>query len=499
MTFLRFRSAPGHTGTLTRVLARRHPRRSAHLHTHRSPTAPPVLTTALAVATALAVTVSTATPATAGDAGDATVPGVPPSLTASDPTIALPADDPFYTPPDRIPATPGSLIRSQFAPQLLDAFDTGDAPGRADRILYTSTTQDGVKVATSGVVLQPSGKWNGPGPTPTVVFAPGTRGAGDHCAPSRSGALLAGVGTDNGTLNLNINYEYPFHALASALGYRVVVVDLIGLGTPGQHTYVNHTEEGHAVLDGARAGLEFAGAPADSPVAFFGYSQGGGAAAGAAELAASYAPELNVRGTFAGAPPGRLDTVAGAVDGNLIAGVLGYALNGVWARHPELVSLKDEYFNEEGHRYVSSTADECIITSVLNWGLRDSRTLTRDGRSFPEIIRADPRLRDVLSDTNLRLGSRRPASPVLVVNGRNDDTIPWSQARDTAADYCSLGATVQFTTEETASVLPRSAINHAVPLLTQAGTAFRYINDRFNNVPAPSNCGELTESAGSVD
>jgi predicted esterase len=42
------------------------------------------------------------------------------------------------------------------------------------------------------------------------------------------------------------------------------------------------------------------------PLAFWGYSQGGGAAASAAELASSYAPELDVVGSYAGAPPADL-------------------------------------------------------------------------------------------------------------------------------------------------------------------------------------------------
>jgi hypothetical protein len=407
----------------------------------------------------------------------------------ADPSIAQPASDSFYTPPSEIPDTPGSLIRSQFAPQLLDAFDVGDAPGRADKILYTSTTQDGEKVATSGVVLEPTGQWTGKGPTPTIVFAPGTRGAGDDCAPSRAGAQFAGVNLSNAAVNLN--YEYPFYAAASAMGYRVIVADLIGLGTPGQHTYVNHTEEGHAVLDAARAGLAHSGAPADSPVAFYGYSQGGGAAAGAAEHAASYAPELNVKGTFAGAPPADLESVAGAIDQHAITGVLGYALNGAMARHPELAPLQDEYFNAEGKRFMASTADECIGNSVFNWALRDTRTLTKDGRSFAEIVRDDERLRSVLLDDNYKLGSRELNAPMLMVNGRNDDTIPWSQARDTAADYCSSGGTVKFTTDETPSILPKFVINHAVPMITQVGTGFQYINDRFNDVPAPNNCGQF--------
>ena len=58
------------------------------------------------------------------------------SLAEADPSITQPASDPFYTPPAELPQQPGTLIRDQFAPQLLDAFDTGDTPGRADKILH---------------------------------------------------------------------------------------------------------------------------------------------------------------------------------------------------------------------------------------------------------------------------------------------------------------------------------------------------------------------------
>lgn len=422
--------------------------------------------------------------------GASAAPGVPPSMVDADPSIAQSATDPFYTPPSEIPDTPGSMIRSQFAPQLLDAFDVGDTPGRADKILYTSTTQDNVPIASSGVVLQPTGKWNGKGPTPTIVFAPGTRGSGDDCAPSRARGLLASANVANDAVNLN--YEYPFFAAASALGYRVIVADLIGLGTPGQHTYANHTEEAHAVLDATRAGLAFAKAPANSPVAFYGYSQGGGAAAAAAEHAASYAPELNVKGTFAGAPPADLESVEGAIDDHVISGALGYAFNGAISRHPELASLPDEYFNDEGKQFLKATADECIINSVDNWMFRDTRTLTKDGRSFGEIVRDDDRLRSVLLGDNYKLGISALSAPILLVNGRNDDTIPWQQARDTAAAYCASGGTVQFETDETPVIFPpKTVVAHGFALITKSGTAFEYLTDRFNDVPAPNNCGQF--------
>lgn len=394
--------------------------------------------------------------------------------------------DPFYNPPETLPDRPGEVIRSQNAPHLLDLVESS---GSAEKMLYTSTTEHGELVATSGVVLPATGTWQGEGPTPTLVYTPGTRGSGDICAPSRSSHQLFGVDLGNGAVN--INYEYPVHAAASALGMNVVVVDLIGLGTPGQHTYVNHIEEGAATLDGARAGLSQLGLPADSPVGFYGYSQGGGAAAAAAEMASSYAAELNVKGTFAGAPPADLLDVLGAVDGNLISGVLGYFLNGALERHPDLVILKEKYFNDRGKEFLADTKDRCIGDTVVRWGLTDTRTLTKDGRSFGEIVRSDAQLLEVIDSYRLAGTYTALNAPMLMSNGQNDDTIPWGQARETAALYCEAGGTVQFTTDPTPSILPKSAINHVVPMLTGLGTSMTYMIDRFNDRPAPNDCGEL--------
>lgn len=135
-----------------------------------------------AVAAAVAATMM-AVPAAAA------APGVPPSLIAADPSIAEPASDPFYTPPATVPDAPGSLIRDQRASHPLDV------AARADKILYTSTTQDGVPVATSATVIEPAGRWQGNGPTPTIVFAPGTRGSGDDCAPRGRTACSARLPT----------------------------------------------------------------------------------------------------------------------------------------------------------------------------------------------------------------------------------------------------------------------------------------------------------------
>ena len=70
-------------------------------------------------------------------------------------------------------------------------------------------------------------------------------------------------------------------------------------------------------------------------MAFWGYSQGGGAAASAAELAPSYAPDLHVVGTYAGAPPADLEELFPYADGSALVGAVGYALNSVITTYPE--------------------------------------------------------------------------------------------------------------------------------------------------------------------
>lgn len=84
------------------------------------------------------------------------------------------------------------------------------------------------------------------------------------------------------------------------------------------------------------------------PVAFWGYSQGGGAAASAAELASAYGPDLHVVGTYAGAPPADLMELFPYADGSVLVGVVGYALNSVIATYPEAEAAIREKLTPRG-------------------------------------------------------------------------------------------------------------------------------------------------------
>ncbi|WP_165164966.1 alpha/beta fold hydrolase [Corynebacterium qintianiae] len=391
--------------------------------------------------------------------------------------------DPFYDDPVADLGAPGTLLRTQAAPHLLNVIGPG-YPGYAEKILYTSTTIHGEPVATSGFVIEPATPWRGSGPTPTIVFAPGTRGSGDACAPSRGPWLTTKIDVDNTAVG--VNYELPFYETAAHVGIRVVVVDYIGLGTPGPHTYVLHDEEAHAMLDAARAVV-----PAGDPVAFYGYSQGGGAAAAAAEQQPAYAPELNLKGTFAGAPPADLLATLEGVDNSMIAAVLGYAVNGWIDRYPEVRPLLESKMNERGAQFIAGTANSCMVDGAAKWAFTDTRTLTDTGESVAEILAARPEVAELFEAQ--KLGQKAPTTPIMVSTGGADDLVPTPQATQLARDYCAAGVNTTMFNEHVPALTPgiKVGVNHAAGIFTQFGVSGSWIIDRFNDVPATSNCGSF--------
>ncbi|WP_295627018.1 lipase family protein [uncultured Corynebacterium sp.] len=392
-------------------------------------------------------------------------------------------DNAFYMPPEQIPTAPGSVIRREAMDLLVTVpnFD-GPWPGKAERFMYTSNDNYGKATAVTGMVMEPIAEWTGEGPRPTVVYGSGTIGQGDQCAPSRVAPTL--LNFDAQKESLGLNYELLFANLMLREGVRVVMTDYIGLGTPGTHTYMNRLDQGHAMLDAARAVPELTGE--DSPIGFWGYSQGGGAAAAAAELAESYAPEVDVRGTFAGAPPADLEAVAGIVEDNLIVGVLGYTINGLLERHPESAYHVDEIMNGLGKKALIDTRTQCIADSILEFGALGATIpdptgfMTNDGRTIVEHIQSNPRLK-AMTDRQL-IGTLRPNAPVLVVSSINDDAIPNTQARMLSERWRELGADVEFRSLDIPPIFPRSALGHLAPMPLGFFDAKDWLMGQFNGV-----------------
>lgn len=394
----------------------------------------------------------------------------------------------FYTPPSPLPSgTRGDVIRTE--PSVLAASvpgSDGTFPGTATRIMYRSEDTHGQPIAVTGTYLDPSLPWKGEGSRPLVSFAPGTQGQGDQCAPSKTLTTLISYTPPT---DFMVGYEALAIDALLAQGIAVVVTDLEGLGTPGVHTYANRLAGAHAVLDAARAARQLPGTALadDGPIGLWGYSLGGGAVAAAAELAENYAPELDIKGTYAGSPPVDLAATLVQGDGGLGAGALGYAINGIAYAYPQIKPVLDEITNDAGKRMLADVATQCIPETILKYGLHHLSEYMKEGRPLDELIAGLPAVQEVLEAN--RIGSLTPNAPVLIQSGTSDDLVPHAPAKKVAAHWCEKGATVQFTAIAQAPILPGSLINHGVPILTGVPEALTWMTDRFTGKPTPRSCG----------
>ncbi|STC77046.1 lipase family protein [Corynebacterium minutissimum] len=351
-------------------------------------------------------------------------------------------------------SAPGQLFRSEPVRNPSNTLGiTNIGPYKAQRILYSSTNRTGKKTAVSGIVIEPKAAWVRPGPRPVVAFAPGTQGVADRCAPSRK--IAEGVG----------DYEQFFFEQYLKKGYAVVVTDYEGLGTPGMHTYMDRISQAHAVLDSARAAQQLSGwdIAADNPVFINGYSQGGGAAASAAELYDDYAPELNVKLATIGAAPADLTLLPPALDGTLYFLFESYALLGLSDSYGEDLY---SHLNEKGAEILKRATNTCTL-GLTSFAGTTIEQISNEEKDVDQFIASAPYDR-ILADQHI--GYDAPSIPVVVTHGRGDDVIPFSTAEQLVNQWTSRGANVTFIPNDA-----RSHVAGTVPHITESVKAIEAV------------------------
>jgi pimeloyl-ACP methyl ester carboxylesterase len=399
------------------------------------------------VATKPPVAASAASTIAATEPRPATTPS-PPS--PAEPA-AIPIDDPFFDAAGAAPGQPGDVIRAR-------TIDLGDPSLQAWQVLVWSRDVRDEPIAVSGVVIAPTAPATGP--RPVLSWAHGTTGMGDACAPSRAWA------TGNAP-------ERSLLPLLQQAGWVFAATDYQGLGTPGDHTYVVGLAEGRNVLDIARAAerLEGTGATSESPVLVWGHSQGGGAAAFAAELAPTYAPELDVVGAIAGAPAAELSTdLADIIDAGPYAGFRLMVTVGFLAAYPELAGSAT--LTPEAQAMLDDVRDGCVRDILDQFA----------GQSTQELIPPDVTDLDAIDEVLQANTAGHVATevPILLYHGDDDEVIPAEISARLLDRYCALGVTVERRTYPGTDHV--SVIAAALPDLVAYATA------RVNGEPAPTSC-----------
>jgi alpha-beta hydrolase superfamily lysophospholipase len=382
------------------------------------------------------VAVATATTAMIGCSDDeaADAPRPPGPTSTAPPTVSQPADA----------GEPGTLIDAQ---RVTDA-----PPGmRAWRITYASRTAAGDPVAVTGQIIVPEGE-PPPGGWPVVGWGHPTAGTSDLCAPTVRGPTA-------------------IHNLSelTAAGIAIAATDYEGLGTQGSHPYLVGAAEGHDVLDAVRAGaaLEDSGITRDSPVVLSGFSQGGHAALWAAQLAPTYAPELDIVGVQAVSPVSDVPAFAERAEGlDEQFGVLVTIAYGMAQAYPELDL--DEVLTPEALDLLPALEEQCIGDVVITYT-----------RPVADLLRASPRSlpgwRDRLAENTA--GQVALGLPVHILQGADDPIVYEKVTRELVGRLCAAGDDVQY------DVIPD--VDHAV--LTPERTV-PWIEARFAGDPATGNC-----------
>lgn len=349
--------------------------------------------------------------------------------------------------PSSASPAPGTLLSAH-------AYTANLLPGvpmaaKAWRVTYSSTNAAGHSTVVGGTVFVPS---HPAADTPLIGYAIGTQGLADRCAPSTQFAQGS-------------EYEASLVQSVLAKGWAVALTDYPGLGEPGEHPYIVGPALGPAVLDSMRAArrLPSAHLPKSGPTAIMGYSEGGGAAGWAAQLAARYAPDLHVRAAAVGGVVADLPMIAKSLDNGLFAFLLGYAAIGFDAAYPGL--NVERYLTPKGERTFARLKRSCLVGGSLAESpfTRTASLTTRDLFTLPEFAKL------MREDS---LGAVAPAMPVLLQHSPVDEVLPYGQAVELDHEWTAKGADVTFK--------PIPAPDHLTGGLLAAPVAISWLSGRFS-------------------
>ncbi|MEJ6019745.1 lipase family protein [Corynebacterium sp. H113] len=369
----------------------------------------------------------------------------------------------------------------------------------AKRFDYSSTDSMGRASVDRALYIEPTAPWRGDGPRPLVAIAPGTQGTGTYCDPSQS--TVAGPTFHTNPPDIVVPYETIPIAVHLSQGAAVVIIDHHRNPETGAQEYVDNISSGQSLLDAAEATQDFGVDPA-APIATYGYSQGGSASGAAAQMAGYYAPHLNIAVNAVGGPPSDLMDVLDTVEGGMLAGVLGFAIDGLLSKDPELRDhIYESEMSETGREVVTKNNSGCMGNAILTTGFRSTSELTKSGETLKQIIEKYPPIVEEIK--RQKLGHTAPTAPTLVWGGIGDDVIPIGQIRRLRDDWIAAGGDIHYFENEVPPIPGNLGIGHALPMLAHIDYIAQFIwseldphGSRFANVVPPEiNASALTNRA----
>lgn len=384
-------------------------------------------------------------------------------------------DPAFYRPAPEHYAdlAPGELIAARaVTPAILAA-----VPVNVDawQLSFRSTNSRGEAIAAVATVLEPRDAVPG---RPLFSYQMAEDSTGSWCRPSYQ--LQQGAISPLLTGSTLVAAQFLEVIAALAQGWAVVIPDHQGPDS----AYAAGPLAGRITLDGIRAAQNFAPmelAGTATQVGLMGYSGGAIATGHAAELAGSYAPELNIVGVAEGGVPADLAAALTLANGNLSSGLIFAGAIGVAREYPELRRFLEQNADPLGQVMLAAKDDLCASYQALFFPFGDN--LGMIGRDpF-----ADPVVREIFDRT--RMGAAVPAAPVLIYQANADWLIPVGPVNRLVDTYCQdSSARVHYIRDHFSEHLTLDPIG--------APRALLWLAARFAGEPVGTGCA--TEDVGSM-
>jgi hypothetical protein len=399
-------------------------------------------------------------------------------------TVAHTGDGSFYvytgsTPLTQIP--PGTVLKTRTVLYHVAGFAL---PIDVVQLLYRSTGELGQPTTNVTSVIKPPVSLGAARAVSYQSFYDSLNPADEPSRQIAGGVSLGGLIPDTETL---------FIAPLLLQGFTVIVSDIEGQSADfgaGPVSGMNTLDSIRAATSSSLTGLD-----ADTPVGMLGYSGGAIATDWAAQLAPTYAPDVN-RELVGAAEGGVLvDPIHNLtyVSGSLIwSGVLPMALIGI-ARAFDIDLAP--YLSSEGAHLYSTLQDASIVNALGQY----------PGLTWAQLVKpqyANPDSIAVLVQTanKLNMGSApSPTVPMFIGQGADgvlegtpgnkpgigpgDGVMIAGDVRSLARQFCASGTAVDYA--------QYNALSHITSVPVWAPDALTWLDARFAGLSAPNDCSQI--------
>jgi alpha-beta hydrolase superfamily lysophospholipase len=351
----------------------------------------------------------------------------------------------FYAVPRPLPAgPPGRLIKEQ-------RVSVPGLPGATYRVMYLSRSVRGTPVAVTGLVMIP-GRPAPAGGYPVVTWGHGSDGLADQCAPSLDPAIAV-----------------PLASQLLDQGWEITASDEQGEGISALAPYLVGVSSARNAIDIVRAARQLPAAHASRDYVMWGHSEGGQTALFTARVGPSYAPELQLKGAVAGAPPSQFYAMYQALRNSPYHHYLLMVAAGFNAAYGNRAAPLGQVLTSFGRSQLPVLGRVCDVAGAV-----DRYPLTRLVAADPFTV---PAWRSLMTANDPGTFTTPSPVPLLIIQGGSDAEVPVISTQLLATHLCGIGQDLERW------IYPGQS--HTGVFTPSASDMIHWIADRLRGDPGP--------------